>query len=182
MNGMTEMPDHGGLNQAHFKNQDYVFSGHFHKRQARDKVIYIGNTFPFSFSGAWDDDRGMMLLEWGTEPQFKEWPDAPTYRTMKLSEVLENPEQFLVKKSYNRISIDVDISYEEAQFVKDTLTVQFRARKIDLVPVNKDEVEQEFDDSVIFQTIDKIVIEGLNSVQSTGIDNATLVDIYNSLK
>lgn len=182
MNGMTEMPDHGGLNQAHFKNQDYVFSGHFHKRQARDKVIYIGNTFPFSFSDAWDDDRGMMLLEWGTEPQFKEWPDAPTYRTMKLSEVLENPEQFLVKKSYNRISIDVDISYEEAQFVKDTLTVQFRARKIDLVPVNKDEVEQEFDDSVIFQTIDQIVIEGLNSVQSTGIDNATLVDIYNSLK
>lgn len=182
MNAMVEMPDHGGLNQNHFVHQDFVFSGHFHKRQAREKVIYIGNTFPFSFADAWDDDRGMLMLEWGQEPSFKEWPKAPTYRTMKLSEVLEAPEQFLVQKSYNRISIDVDISYEEAQFVKETLGVQFGARKIDLVPINKEEAEQEFDDNVIFQTIDQIVVDGLNSVQSTGINTKTLVEIYKSLQ
>jgi|SRR5476651_2268237 len=182
MNAMVEMPDHGGLNQDHFKNQDYVFSGHFHKRQSRGKVVYIGNVFPFSYADAWDDDRGMMLLEWDKEPFFKEWPDAPTYRTMKLSEVLEAPEKFIVSKSYNRISIDCDISYEEAQFVKDTFVAQFGARKIDLVPMNKEEADQEFDDNVIFQSIDQIVIEGLNSVQSTGISSKTLVDIYKSLQ
>jgi DNA repair exonuclease SbcCD nuclease subunit len=182
MNAMVEMPDHGGLNQTHFQNQEYVFSGHFHKRQARGKVIYIGNAFPFSFADAWDDDRGMLLLEWGQEPFFKEWPGAPTYRTMKLTEVLEAPEKFIVGKSYNRISIDCDISYEEAQFVKETFIAQFGARKIDLVPLNKEEADQEFDDNVIFQSIDQIVIEGLNSVQSTGIDTKTLVEIYKGLQ
>jgi len=182
MNGQVEMPDHGGLRSDHFKHQEYVFSGHFHKRQSRGNVVYVGNPFPFNFSDAWDDDRGAFFLEWGQEPFFKEWQDAPKYRTMKVSELLEAPERFMLPRSYNRASIDVDISYEEAQFIKETFITQFKARKIDLVPMNKEEENQEFDDSVMFQSIDQIVIEGLNSVQSTGIKNETLVSIYNGLK
>ena len=33
MNAMVQMPDHGQLQSTHFVNQEYVFSGHFHKRQ-----------------------------------------------------------------------------------------------------------------------------------------------------
>ena len=33
MNAMVEMPDHGTIQADHFKHPDYVFSGHFHKRQ-----------------------------------------------------------------------------------------------------------------------------------------------------
>ena len=32
MNAMVQMPDTGELQADHFKNQEYVFSGHFHKR------------------------------------------------------------------------------------------------------------------------------------------------------
>jgi DNA repair exonuclease SbcCD nuclease subunit len=182
MNGMTEMPDHGELHHEHFVNQDYVFSGHFHKRQARGKVIYIGNVFPFNFGDVWDDDRGAMFLEWGQEPIFKEWADAPKYRTMKLSEMLESPEQFVVSKSYIRASIDVDLSYDEAQFVKDIFTSHFKSRKIDLIPINKANVDdQEFDEDDVFQSIDQIVEAGLNSVQSGGISNEVLIEIYRGL-
>lgn len=182
MNAMVEMPDHGGLNQEHFKHQDYVFSGHFHKRQSRGKIVYVGNVFPFNFADAWDDDRGAFFLEWDKEPFFKEWPDAPKYRTMKVSEMLENPSQFIVSKSYNRASIDVDISYEEAQFIKQTFLTQFGARKIDLVPLNKEEENQEFDDGVVFQSIDQIVEAGLKSVESAGINTETLIKIYKGLQ
>lgn len=182
MNAMVEMPDHGGLQSDHFKHQDYIFSGHFHKRQARGKVVYVGNVFPFNFADAWDDDRGAFFLEWDQEPFFKEWPDAPKYRTMKVSEMLEAPDKFIVPKSYNRASIDVDISYEEAQFIKETFTSQYKARKIDLVPINKEEANQEFDDSVVFQSIDQIVIDGLNSVQGTGIKKELLIEIYKGLQ
>lgn len=182
MNGMTEMPDHGGLNRGHFKHQDYVFSGHFHKRQAIENIIYIGNPFPFSYSDSWDDDRGMMLLEWDKEPEFKEWPNAPKYRTMRLSEMMENPTQFVLERSYNRASIDVDLTYEEAQFIRETFTRQFQARKIELIPMHKEEGNQEFDDNAIFQSIDQIVVEGLKSVQSTGISSDTLIEIYRGLQ
>jgi DNA repair exonuclease SbcCD nuclease subunit len=182
MNGMTEMPDHGELKHEHFKHQDYAFSGHFHKRQARGKVIYIGNVFPFNFGDAWDDDRGAMFLEWGQEPTFKEWADAPKYRTMKVSEMLEQPEEFVASKCYIRASIDIDLSYDEAQFVKDVFTQHFSARKIDFIPINKANVEdQEFDESTVFQSIDQIVEAGLNSVQSGGISNDVLIEIYRGL-
>lgn len=182
MNGMIEMPDHGGLNQKHFKNQDYIFSGHFHKRQARGKVVYIGNIFPFNFSDAWDDDRGAMFLEWDKEPFFKEWDDAPKYRTMNVSEMLEDPETFILPKSYIRASIDVDISYEEAQFIKDISVAQFNARKLDLVPMHKADIDdQEFDQDVVFKSIDQIVELGLSTIDSTGIDNQVLIEIYRGL-
>jgi len=63
MNAMVQMPDHGELQASHFVHQDYVFSGHFHKRQQRDKIVYMGNAFPHNFADTWDDERGMMTLE-----------------------------------------------------------------------------------------------------------------------
>ena len=65
MNAMVQMPDHGQLQRNHFQHQDYVFSGHFHKRQQNNNIVYIGNAFPHNYADSGDDDRGMMILEWG---------------------------------------------------------------------------------------------------------------------
>ena len=85
MNAMVDMPDFGGLKPEHFVNQEYVFSGHFHKRQKRGKVHYIGNAFPHNFADVWDTERGMMVLEHGGEPKYIDWDYAPRYVTLPLS-------------------------------------------------------------------------------------------------
>jgi DNA repair exonuclease SbcCD nuclease subunit len=36
---------------------EYVFSGHFHFRQAKENIVYTGNIMPFNFADAWDEDR-----------------------------------------------------------------------------------------------------------------------------
>ncbi len=95
---MIEMPDHGEANTDHLGHFDKVFTGHFHKRQARKNVWYMGNAFPHNYADAGDDARGMMVLEWDEEPVFHSWPDQPVYRVYKLSEVLENPKGLLIKK------------------------------------------------------------------------------------
>jgi DNA repair exonuclease SbcCD nuclease subunit len=182
MNAMVEMPDHGHIRAEHFKNQDLVFSGHFHKRQRKGNILYTGNVFPFNFADVNDDDRGAFFMEWGQEPEFKAWPDAPKFRTMKVSELLSEPEKYILPRSYNRAFIDIDISYEEAQFLRETLLSQFDARKIDLIPVNKEEQNQDFDGNVAFQSVDQIVLEGLRSVQGHGIDTEELIRLYEELK
>ena len=63
MNAMVKMPEHGDLRPEHFKNQDLVFSGHFHKRQKQGKIQYIGNAFPHNYADAGDDERGMMIFD-----------------------------------------------------------------------------------------------------------------------
>lgn len=182
MNGKIEMQDHGGLSEKEFVNQDYVFSGHFHKRQARGKVVYIGNPYPFDYSDAWDDDRGAMFMEWGKEPTFKEWDAAPSFKTMKLSDLLATPHELIKPKTNIKASIDIDISYEEAQFVKTVLTTHYSARKIELIPINSNVDIDEYDDTVVFQSVDQIVEAGINSMESAGIDNKMLIEMYRSLK
>lgn len=184
MNAMVDMPDLGGINASHFVNQDFVFSGHFHKRQRQKNVFYIGNAFPHNYSDAWDDERGMMFLEWGQDPTFKAWPDAPSYRTMKLSELLEDPEsvdKYIITNTSARISLDIDITYEEAGFLKDFYVEQYGAREINLLPMSTEDEGFEFGGDIKFQSVDQIVITGLQAVESTTIDTQILIEIYNSL-
>jgi len=182
MNAMVEMPDHGGLNASHFDDVTYwAFSGHFHKRQAKNKICYLGNPFPHNFADAWDDDRGMMLLEWGKEPEFRAWPGAPKYRNFKMTDLLENPTGLIDERTYARITTDVMINYDEAQFIKETFNAHFNPRKIDVMPGTKSEDEQSFGDDVIFRSVDQIVTEGLNAIDSLTVDKNLLIEIYRGL-
>jgi len=180
LNAMVEMPDHGGLKREMFSHQDYVFTGHFHQRQVKGNIIYTGNAFPHNFSDAWDDDRGWMFLEWGGKPEFYAWEDAPKYKTIKLSKLLDDPDKYLLPKSTVKVSLDIDISYEEANFIKDTFIETYSLRDITLVPVKSTEHEEDTSAEIHFETIDQIVLSQLTSLDGT-FDKNVLIEIYNGL-
>ena len=182
MNAMVQMPDHGRLKEEKFKHPELVFSGHFHARQAKGKVIYIGNAFPHNYADAWDDDRGTMILEWDNEPEFIAWPEQPTYRTLRLTTLLDDPRKFLKKKTHARINLDINITYEEANFIKDLFTDIFKLREFSLVPAKDIEHEEgNIVGEIKFQSVDQIVISHLQDIQSDTFDSKVLVAIYNSL-
>jgi len=182
MNAMVQMPDHGELQVAHFQHQDYVFSGHFHKRQNRDKIWYIGNTFPHNFADTWDDDRGMMLLDWDGEPEFKIWPDAPKFRTLKLSELIDKKDEIMKGKMYLKVNLDIDISYEEANFLKETFISEYDIREISLIQ-EKISLDATTDDDpdVAFESVDHIVTNQLVNIDSESFDKQILLKIYQEL-
>ena len=183
MNAMVQMPDHGELYADDMSQAEYVFSGHFHKRQQQKNVIYIGNCFPHNYADAWDDERGMMMLEWDGEPEFVSWPDAPSYKTLKLSQLLENPTQYLDSKTYARVTMDIDISYEEANFIKETFTKDHNVRELSLLP-NKEKQDLDIIDEDIelnFDSIDSIVIDQLSNIESEHYNPQTLLEIYRNI-
>ncbi len=184
MNAKVPMPDHEhNIDIDAFKNgPEYVFSGHFHFRQNKSNVVYIGNIMPFNFADEWDEDRGVMLLEWGKDPQFKAWPGQPLYRTMTLTDILNEPEKMLRDKMTARVTLDMDITYEEAQVIRDQYAKRYGVRKIELVPAAKTPIgAQNFIGGVTFQSVDQIVMDGLLSVQSEKLSTNKLVDIYRQL-
>jgi hypothetical protein len=182
MNAMVEMPDHGELNASHFGNVDLVFSGHFHKRQTQGNVTYIGNPFAHNYADAWDNDRGCMMLEWGSmNPKYMIWPAGPKYRTITLSKLLEAPDDYLEPETHVRVKIDIDITYEEANFIKENFQNTYSLREISLLPHKEIEDELEFQGEIKFQSVDEIVLEQLRSIESETFDNSVLVEIYNRL-
>ena len=183
MNAMVQMPDTGELKSEHFKNQDYVFSGHFHKRQVKGKIHYIGNAFPHNYADAWDDERGMMILdrENEKEPEYLNWGDCPKYRTVKLSQLIDEQQTLIKPNMYLRVTLDLPISYEEASFIKETYINNFGCREITLIPQKQDEEISTSLDISKFESVDEIVSKEISAIDSDNFDKKTLLDIYNEL-
>lgn len=181
MNAMVQMPDHGQLQRRHFQNQEYVFTGHFHKRQQAGNIIYIGNAFPHNYADAGDDERGMMTLDWGAKPQYKTWPGQPTFRTYKLSQIIDSPETLLSENMHCRITIDLPITFEEASFVKEQFIPQYKLRELMLIPEKVEVDSTAVPIDINFESVDTIVMNQINAIESDSYDKAMLLDIYKDL-
>ena len=182
MNAMVAMPDHGEMDVNSLNGFGHVFSGHFHKRQTKNNVTYIGNCFPHNYADAGDDDRGMMVLEWGQDPVFHAWPDQPLYRVFQLSDVLHHAEVMLKPNMHVRVNLDIDISYEESTFIKEKFASDFKLREITLIPSKTvDMAEYEIQGNVSFESVDQIVAGQLSSIESDKFNKALLLDIYRNL-
>jgi hypothetical protein len=181
MNAMVQMPDHGQLQSGHFVNQEYVFSGHFHKRQTGRNITYMGNAFPHNYADAGDDERGMMMLSWGGVPEYRSWPKQPVYRTYKLSQIISNPEKLLWEKMHCRVTIDIPISFEEANFIKEQFIPEYNLRELMLIPekVAVDSTSVPID--INFESVDTIVMNQIAAIESDSFDKGLLLEIYKEL-
>ena len=178
------MPDKGGLHADHFTHPDAVFSGHFHKRQLKVNehgipVWYMGNAFPHNFNDLNDSDRGCMILEWGHDPEFVNWPDAPVYLRTTLSELLNSTEALEPCNGIIEIKDDMGIEIEEAIQIKESLSGSFR--EIRLRPANKNlavDLETTIGDDA--KSVDEMVIEHLLLIDTEGsdFDAELLVELY----
>lgn len=179
MNANVMMGDHGEIKDDHVGGFETVFSGHFHKRQARKNIWYIGNAFPHNYADAGDDQRGMMILEWDKEPEFHSWPQQPLYRVYKLSEILGNPEGLLLPKSHIRVHLDIDITYEEANYIRETLIPQYNLREMTLIPMKVDDISSDNSQGDLkFESVDQIILQELTNIESDFYDTTKLLEIY----
>jgi DNA repair exonuclease SbcCD nuclease subunit len=183
MNAMVQMPDHGDVKREDFVGVEHVFTGHFHKRQTHNNITYIGNCFPHNYADNHDDERGMMILEWGAEPVYHAWPDQPRYRVYQLSDVLTNTDALLQTGMHVRVNLDVDVSYEEATFIKETFVSTYGLREITLIPqkVVSEDINYDITGNIMFESVDTIVTNQLTNIQSEQYNKNLLLDIYRNL-
>jgi hypothetical protein len=182
MNAMVAMPEHGEVRREHFGHFDHVFTGHFHKRQTQKNITYIGNCFPHNYADAGDDDRGLCILEWGLDPVYHAWPDQPRYRVFQLSDILRHTDDMLKPNMHVRVNLDIDISYEEATFIKETFIETYKLREITLIPAKITELsEYEIAGNIKFESVDQIVTGQLTSIDSKQYNPNLLLNLYRNL-
>jgi hypothetical protein len=142
---------------------------------------YIGNAFPHNYADTWDDDRGMMVLEWGGQPKYINWEDCPKFRTVKLSQLIDQADTLMRAKMHLRVSLDIDISYEEASFIKEKFVADYDIRELTLVPEKKETEINTAIDIQSFESVDQIVTNQLVNIESDTFDTKVLLSIYNNL-
>lgn len=187
--GHSHTLDHGPDHKL-FKDPKKIFSGHFHKRQISDNVIYGGSPFGMDFGDAGDSERGMTTYEvLEDKVTFTDWADGPKYAKTTLSTML-NGSWVPAPKMRVKCVIDNDLGYQDAQDLRDAMIQTYqlrdfhleedRAVKQGLLEGDRAKVTDSLPE---FTTIDEMVTSQLELIADDAkftIDPALLVELYSS--
>jgi hypothetical protein len=81
-----------------------------------------------------------------------------------------------------RVNLDIDITYEEATFIKETFVDTYRLRELTLIPVKSTDIGSDIMlGNIQFESIDTIVTNQITNINSDHYDPNLLLDIYRHL-
>ena len=98
----------------------------------------------------------------------------------RLSQLIDGADKLLKEKMHCRVTIDVPLSFEEANFVKETFIPQYGLRELTLIP-EKVEVESSASVDINFESVDSIVMNQIGAIDSENFDKKLLMEIYKDL-
>lgn len=184
----TRMPVGPDIND--FRGPKYIFSGHFHKRQAQDHVVYIGNAFPMDFGDSGDFERGMMVYDFSSdEVEFYNWEDCPKYMHVRLSDVVEGRVK-IHKGSRVKCTADISIDFEEQTKLRKLIAEKYILREFTLEEPSELRAaltETEFDIADKYSEtsdiigVDDLMVEMLKKIDVEEIDTDMLIYEYSQL-
>jgi hypothetical protein len=85
-----------------------------------------------------------------------------------------------MKKHFGASSC-IEISYEEASFLKESLIPDYKLREMSLIPVRPDQVTEDGTVNTEFKSIDQIMLTQINSIESEFYDKDSLLELYQKL-
>ncbi len=179
----VEMPT--GPDAQNYAKPKKIFSGHFHKRQCKSNIVYVGNCFPMDFSDAGDTGRGMCVYDHITDVGlFYDWEEGPKYQKCTLSALIDGTYS-LKKGGRVRCVVDIEISFEESAKIKQAYMTKFNLREFTLEEskdvsnalIYGDDVENDGD----IKSVDDLIMEMLSNIEAPQIDRPLLIQIYQGI-
>ena len=176
-----------GPNPTEFTGPRHILCGHFHKRQTVGNITYVGNTFPMDFGDAGDIKRGMAIITHSSHKlEFRNWGDCPQYVKMTLSDLLDDSTTIPANARIKCV-VDVPITFEESNFIKDSYTDKFGLREFAME--ESGDIDEALTNTRLVgtaasmgDTVDELVITMLSAIKSDHIDSEKLITIYQGLQ
>lgn len=177
-----------GPNHSDFNGPKYIFSGHFHKRQVEDNIVYIGNAFPMDFGDAGDFHRGMMIYDHSDkQPIFIDWEDCPKYVKIKITELIDDDIKLPIGAKV-RCLVNYTLSYTESNALRSLFMKKYQLRDFSLEETSElDSAVTDTESDLLLEedgtlaNVNELVIQMLNGVSADKINNEMLIKIYQDL-
>jgi len=174
-----------GPDACDFRGPEFILSGHFHKRQADENVVYVGNTFPTNFADEGDNERGMAIFDHvSREIDFIDWEECPKYVHTTLSHLIDGV-MLLPGKARVKCLADVVVSYEEMTSLRQMFIERYKLRELVMEETNEvtnalagTQLSTKDYDKVELANIDDLMIKMLQDIKVDKIDNQLLVQLY----
>lgn len=177
----------GDFNPMAYRDIRAVYSGHFHCRQQKNNIWYVGACFSHDFSDVDDwKNKGFMIFDSEAEKDedlqtFFEWEDAPKYMVIKASEIknIKIPNNTSIK-----IVNDENKTQRQLNKIQSELQEKFELNACTILPTEVDVsnlITEPIEVNRLFQSLDISILEMLKEVHYDNIDNELLQTIYRSL-
>lgn len=173
-----------GQSHRELAHMDTVFTGHYHGRQFKDNVIYIGTPFPYDFNDDNDPNKGMCIFdnETGTH-EFKDYSKVHML-TLTPEEILDiDWNEFELGDVTVRVVVEDDVSREVLDKISDVLeNNDFRTNKLVYKPKTDVKVIGEITDINHLMSIDEAVVTHItNMSDNDSINKDLLIKLYSGV-
>lgn len=165
-----------GLPVSKFKDWKWVFSGHFHRPQKKENIIYMGSPYQMNFGEA-GQKKGFCIFDTEADEYSRVWYDAaPTYIKIKARDFLKNPVD--VSNSFLKVCIDEKLDnylqLKHILFEKGAIEVHpdFEESKEDIQVGIEERIDLNLD------VLDMVKDYIINKIKIDKIDNDKLLDIF----
>ena len=167
-----------GQSHKELKHLDTVFTGHYHGRQLKDNIVYIGTPFPYDFNDANDPNKGMCVFDDATG-SFK-FIDYSKVHVLTLSpeEILETDwSKFDLDDVTIRVVVEDDVSREVLDKITDVMeTHDFRTNKLVYKPKTDSKVIAEVTGIDHLMSIDEAVLTHIKEMSDNDSVNKLLLE------
>lgn len=155
-----EIKDKNAFHPDFFSNYKKVFTGHYHKRQEKYNIQYVGSPYQLSFGEAGDTNKGFVVFEPSTgDETFIKYEGAPRYYEIDYDTLVnDGVEEEDVKNSFVKILIDKKI--ENFTKVRNSL---YKIGAIDIVPTFRAPKQELVEDGLTKIEINKPIKEMLQA-------------------
>ena len=96
--------------------------------------------------------------------------------------MIDHAASILRPKMHVRVELDIDISYEEANYIKETFIRDYQLREMALIPnKNLSHTQDLAPGEIRFESVDQIITDQILNIQSDVYDSKLLLHIYQTL-
>lgn len=174
--------------EGEFDPQEYsgpkrICCGHFHMRQEKNNITYIGNCFSHDFSDVNDwHNKGFAILDTETNGiEYFEWENAPKYCVTKISQL--NSIEF-GSNMYLKLINDVNMKPLELNKLQEQLEQIPNIKDCMVYPNELAVVKETVDEAKIenIENIDTLITELLSTLDMENVKANDLVNLYRTLQ
>lgn len=173
----------GEYNPENYKGPKRILSGHFHLRQEKNNITYIGNCFSHDFSDVNDwHNKGFAILDTNkNELEYFEWENAPKYCTTSISKL--NSIEFS-NNMYLKLINDVQMKQMEVNQLKEELENLPNIVDCFIYPNELELAKSIVEDESLehISNIEDLIVSLLNELTMENINNSKLIEIYKNLE
>ena len=173
----------GELDWKDYTSCKRIVSGHYHMRQERNNILYIGNCFGLNFSDENDwMHKGFGVLDLDTNTvEFVEWTDAPKYLKINLSD-LASVMPLLNDRIHLKIVNNLGSTPSQLNEVLSVLKEKYNVSDAVFVSQQLQEENQSVEKMEHISDINVLITSLISAMTFEHLSNDRLISIYQNLE